>query len=78
MEKTLPTLQSLLEERLREIYGDRLRYARIDNALKHPSREGRYVVTYSLSLVGQPPVLRAKTVLDLSTGELLAYDPALP
>ena len=78
MEETLPTLQNLLEERLREIYGDRLRYARIEKALKYPSREGRYVVTYSLSLVGQPPQVRAKTVLDLSTGELLAYDPALP
>ena len=72
-----PTINRILEERLREIYEERFQKVEIQSVMQYPMKEKRYLVIYNLNILDSPPIIRAKIVVDTATEELKLYDPAL-
>ena len=72
-----PTINRILEERLREIYEERFHKFEIQSVMQYPMKENQYLVIYNLTVSDSPPIIRAKIVVDTATEELKLYDPAL-
>ena len=72
-----PTINRILEERLREIYAERFQKFEIQSVMQYPMKEKRYLVIYNLDILDSPPIIRAKIIVDTTTEELKLYDPAL-
>ena len=72
-----PTINRILEERLREIYAEGLQKCEIQSVMQYPMKENQYLVIYNLDIIDSPPIIRAKIVVDAATEELKLYDPAL-
>jgi len=72
-----PTINRILEERLREIYEERFQKVEIQSVMQYPMKEKRYLVIYNLNILDSPPIIRAKIIVDTATEELKLYDPAL-
>ena len=72
-----PTINRILEERLREIYAERFQKFEIQSVMQYPMKENQYLVIYNLTVSDSPPIIRAKIVVDTATEELKLYDPAL-
>ena len=72
-----PTINRILEERLREIYAEGLQKYEIQSVMQYPMKENQYLVIYNLNISDSPPIIRAKIIVDTATEELKLYDPAL-
>ena len=72
-----PTINRILEERLREIYEERFQKVEIQSVMQYPMKEKRYLVIYNLNISDLLPIIRAKIIVDTATEELKLYDPAL-
>ena len=45
--------------------------------MQYPMSEEKYVVIYNLTVEGQLPIVRAKIVVDVTSGTLESFDPGL-
>lgn len=72
-----PTINRILQQRLREIYEERFQKVEIQSIMQYPMKENQYLVIYNLNILGSPPIIRAKIIVDTATEELKLYDPAL-
>lgn len=70
-------VSAILEEELRSIHGDRFRSLEVKGVMQYPMNERKYVVTYNLNVEGRLPVVRAKIVVDISSGTLERFEPGL-
>ncbi len=70
-------VSAILEEELRSIHGDRLECLEVQGVMQYPMNESKYVVVYNLKVEGQLPIVRAKTVVDVSRGTLEMFEPGL-
>jgi len=77
MDSKDPTINRILETRLREIYKERFQKVEIQSIMQYPMRENQYLVIYNLDIFDSPPIIRAKIIVDIATEELKLYDPAL-
>ena len=60
-----------------KLHGEQLLSLEVVGAMPYPMKENKYVATYNLRLKGQPTIMLAKVVVDLSTCELEEYEPGL-
>jgi hypothetical protein len=72
-----PTINRILEARLREIYQARYQKSEIQSIMQYPMKENQYIVIYNINLTDSYPIIRAKIVVDIATEELKLYDPGL-
>ncbi len=72
-----PTINRILESKLREIYQARYQKAEIQSIMQYPMKENQYIVIYNINITDSYPIIRAKIVVDTATEELKLYDPGL-
>jgi hypothetical protein len=73
----LKRVSAILEDELRSIHGDLFKSFEVQSVMKYPMNGSRYVVVYDLKVEGQLPIVRAKTVVDISRGTLERFEPDL-
>ncbi len=73
----LELVSEILEERLKEIYGDTMTHLEIVNTMQYPMRDHLVLVRYNITVRDQLPILRAQIVIDKETRELKKFKPSL-
>ena len=43
--------------------------------MKYPMKEHKVIVTYNLNIKNEIPIVKAKVILNIETGELEKFDP---
>jgi hypothetical protein len=70
-------IKMIVSENLSKLYGETLLSVEVVGAMPYPMKKDKYVATYNLRLRGQPPIMLAKVVVNLASGELEEYEPGL-
>lgn len=73
----LELVSEILEERLKEIYGDTMTHLEIVITMQYPMRDHLMLVRYNITVRDQLPILRAQIVIDKETMELKKFKPSL-
>ncbi len=71
-------IQSILEVRLKEIYGEKMQNIEIINTMPYPLKDNLFIVRYNIDLKNEVPIRRAQIVVNILTEELLEFKPDLP
>lgn len=77
MEMPKDTIKRVVSDNLERLYGDDLLSLEVVGAMPYPMKKDKYVAIYNLRLRGQLPIMLAKVVVDLVSGELEEYEPGL-
>jgi hypothetical protein len=72
------TINHILENNLRNIYGKKLKNIEIISTMQYPGKENKFLVIYNLNLEDSLPIIRAKIIVDVNKKELETYEPGLP
>jgi hypothetical protein len=67
----------ILEDQLREIYGDKLVKLEIVDTMPYPMKDHLFVVKYNIDLKNELPIRRAQIVIDVNARELKKFEPGL-
>ena len=70
-------ISSILEGRLREIYGEKMTGLEVIGVMPYPLRNHLFVVRYNVDLKGELPIRRAQIVVDVDAEELKKFEPSL-
>ena len=73
----LELVSEILEERLKEIYGDTMTHLEIVNIMQYPMKDHLVLIRYNITVRDQLPILRAQIVIDKETRELKKFKPSL-
>jgi len=77
MDKPMGQLTRILRESMERLHGGDLLALTVVGAMPYPMKEGKYVVTYNLRLMGRPSIMLAKVVVDLVRGDVDECEPGL-
>ncbi|MFH2111841.1 MAG: hypothetical protein ABIJ47_11350 [Candidatus Bathyarchaeota archaeon] len=77
MDMPKDTINRIVSENLSKLYGGNLLSLEVVGAMPYPLKKDKYVAIYNLRLKEQPPIMLAKIVVNLASGELEAYEPDL-
>lgn len=77
MEIPKDMIKQVVSDNLERLYGDDLLSLEVVGAMPYPMKKNKYVAIYNLRLRGRPPIMLAKVVVDLASGELEEYEPSL-
>jgi hypothetical protein len=78
MDSQIDEVRRLVSFYVNKLHGEELLSLEVVSAMPYPLKNDKYVATYNLRIRGQPPIMLAKVVVDLASGELEEYDPDLP
>jgi len=77
MEMPKDEIRRVVSDYLVRLHGETLLSVEVVGAMPYPMKKDKYVAVYNLRLRGQPPIMLAKVVVDLASGELEEYEPGL-